>query len=92
MGDANKALASEIAKLLPSDLIVDAVGRALESALSSLTTGWGGDDIRKICRDAITEHARELLRTKYKERVAAQAELIAAQAVGEMAQYRLRDR
>jgi hypothetical protein len=88
--DSQKELAQAIAALLPTEVVVRAVGVAIERGFSDLTAGWAGaTGITELCREAVKERTRELLRTKYKDQVNEKAELLAAQVVGEMVQYRL---
>jgi hypothetical protein len=85
-----KALAEEVAKVLPQDLILGVIGAVVERAIDTCT--WGQNPIEALVKDAVVERARELLRTKYKEQLDKQAEGLALKMVGEVMRMRLAER
>jgi hypothetical protein len=88
--EERKKIAAEVAKLIPNEAVLSIIGDALVRSLQSLT--WSTDEIAKIVHAAIIEKAKELLKTQYSEQVASQAQLLAAQMVGELARMKLQER
>jgi hypothetical protein len=84
------AIALELAKVLPSELLQRTVATVLEQSLQSLC--FGSHEITKLVTEAVTLRAKELLQTKYKVDVDRQAEILAARVVGELPRLQLEGR
>jgi len=84
-----KKIAGEVAKLIPNEAVLTILGDAIFRSLHSLN--WSTDEIAKLVQAAVIERAKELLKTQYSEQVNAQAQLLAAQMVGELARLKMQE-
>ncbi len=77
------ALALAIAEKLPQEIIIGLVSSAIDGAIRSMA--YGPDQtVNKLLHEAVVNRAKELLKTKYADRVEKEAELLAARVATEL--------
>jgi len=80
--DTKSRIAKAIAKQFPSEVVIDIVKSAIESAIRDLS--WQTRDIQNLVQQAIVDRTQELLKTQFKDQVESQSQILAARVVSEL--------